>query len=107
MELKYEIGIRLKTIRNLSGRKQNELAKHLEVNSSLLSMFENGKREPSLSFIFEFCKYYDMSLDQFFLGIYQNGKSDGLNSELTNIGNNLLLIVRELESKLLVNNFDK
>jgi transcriptional regulator with XRE-family HTH domain len=70
-------------------------------------MFENGKREPSLSFIFEFCKYYDMSLDQFFLGIYQNGKSDGLNSELTNIGNNLLLIVRELESKLLVNNFDK
>ena len=64
-ELK-DLGTRLKMIRIYSEIKQKDLADKLNVPASLLSLYEQGKREPSITFLNSFCEFFKMSLSQFF-----------------------------------------
>lgn len=66
MNITEKVGKRIQTIRLYSDVKQKALAEDLDVNAPLLSMYEKGKREPSLSFIERFCNRFEMSLSQFF-----------------------------------------
>ena len=66
MNIVKNVGKRLKMIRHFSEIKQNDLANELEINAPLLSMYEQGKREPSLVFLHKFCNRFNMSLSQFF-----------------------------------------
>lgn len=66
MKLLIDLGTRLKMIRLYSGMKQKELAVELGIPSPLLSMYEQGKREPSFNFLESFCKRFNMSLSQLF-----------------------------------------
>lgn len=96
MELLNELGTRLKLIRVYSGIKQKDLAEELEVPASLLSMYEQGKREPSLSFLNSFCKRFQMTLSQLF--IFQNEKTESnSNKEFKNIMNELNSVLRDFE----------
>jgi transcriptional regulator with XRE-family HTH domain len=46
-----ELGKAIKLVRTASGRRQGEVAESLGVTSNYLSLVENGKREPSVSFL--------------------------------------------------------
>ena len=45
------IGLAIRQLREASGLRQMELASRVGVSSSMLSLVEHGKREPTLSFL--------------------------------------------------------
>jgi transcriptional regulator with XRE-family HTH domain len=61
------LGQATKLIRTASGLRQNELAKRLHVTSNYISMVENGKREPSVSFLRELARVFGVPIGLFFL----------------------------------------
>lgn len=96
MELLNELGTRIKLIRVYCGIKQKDLAHDLAVPASLLSMYEQGKREPSISFLYSFCNRFEMSLSQLF--IFHNEKSEGnTNKDIKSIINELNSVLRDFE----------
>ena len=96
MELLSELGKRIKLIRVYSGIKQKNLALDLDVPASLLSMYEQGKREPSLTFLHSFCNRFDMTLSQLF--IFQNTNSESnANKDFKNIMSELNSVLRDFE----------
>ncbi len=55
--------IRLKELRIEKGINQIELAKQLQVSKGIISFWENGLREPTLSNLISIAKFFDVSLD--------------------------------------------
>ncbi len=104
MDLNKKIGQRIKIIRLLTETKQKELAKELNVQASLLSLYEQGKREPSISFLKSFCDYTDMSLAQFFTLLEEPNKSKAGDEELFGLMKELTESVSNLEKINLVKN---
>lgn len=72
MELNKRIGQVIKTIRIYNGIKQKELADSLQVKSSLLSLYEHGKREINIRFLCALCSFLDISLSYFFYLVEQD-----------------------------------
>jgi len=107
MDLKIRVGNRLRVVRTLSGYKQGDVANALNVSPSLLSMFEKGKREPSITFIHDFCIHHNLPFDQFFFGIVPLQADGQDNDKLTEISQNLLAITQGFEERLLANNSAK
>ena len=62
------LGVRIRAIREDHEVMQKDLAEALTVDQSTLSKFEQDKRIPSVNFIIEFCKYFNVSTD-FLLGL--------------------------------------
>ena len=60
-----------KELRTESGIGQVELAKKLGVSKGIISLWENGKREPSMSSLILIAKFFNISLDEL-LGIDKN-----------------------------------
>ena len=56
------IGYTLKLLRTASNLKQSFLANELDVTPNYLSLVENEKREPSLTFLKKFSKKLDVPL---------------------------------------------
>ena len=54
---------RLKDLRISKGLGQIELAKKLGVSKGIISMWENGLREPKLTNLIALAKFFDESLD--------------------------------------------
>jgi len=82
----------LKQLRSDSGVKQKDLAVRLGIPASLLSMYEQGKREPSISFLEKFSKYFNVTLSQLFATME---KENSNNKYEPNI-DSLLLEMRDL-----------
>lgn len=55
---------KIKAIRNDSGYNNKEVAKFLEVSVGTLSNYENGKKEPSLSFLVRFCNAFNVDMNE-------------------------------------------
>ena len=72
MEIALKIGERLKEIRTGFGIKQKDTAQKLGIPATLLSMYEQGKREPSISFLYKFSLYFNITLCQLFSKIEEN-----------------------------------
>lgn len=53
----------LALLREERGTSQRQVAKALGVSQALLSHYENGLREPGLSFVVKACDYYNVSAD--------------------------------------------
>ena len=53
----------LKELRLEKGIGQVELAEKIGVSKGIISLWENGKREPTLSSLIALAKYFDVSLD--------------------------------------------
>jgi len=96
MQLLNELGKRLKTIRIYSGIKQKDLAKKLSVPASLLSMYEQGKREPSITFLISFCENFNMSLSQLF-SFHTSPNEDSVSIEHKNLIQGLQSLLKDLE----------
>ncbi len=56
-------GERLKRLRQEKGLGQIQLAKELDVGKSIISMWELGKCEPTLSKLVVIAKFFDVSID--------------------------------------------
>jgi len=61
------LGNAIKLVRTAGRLKQRALAKKLNVSENYLSLIENGKREPSLSFLRGIAKALDVPVGIFFL----------------------------------------
>ena len=66
MDIKKEVGKRIKESRNLAGYTQAEVAKKLIMTQQQYSRFENGVFELNYSQLIEISKLYDVSLDYLF-----------------------------------------
>ncbi|MBU1319884.1 MAG: helix-turn-helix transcriptional regulator [candidate division Zixibacteria bacterium] len=93
------IGMTLRTIRNLAGLKQGELAEKVGVSSNYVSLVENERREPSLKFLRKVAAELGIPLYVFFWeNSVASDSSDPLSIEITEKVNNLFwdLIRRKL-----------
>lgn len=95
MDLLFALGLRLRNIRALAGLKQKDLASELMVPASLLSLFEQGKREPSITFLYKFCNHFHISLSELFAFCSSNGQKKS--AELDNVVGNLSQLLYSLE----------
>jgi transcriptional regulator with XRE-family HTH domain len=59
------IGSTLKLLRVASDLKQSSLAKDLDITANYLSLVENGKKEPSLTFLKKFSRRLNIPLGYF------------------------------------------
>lgn len=96
---KLEVGKRLKAIRTTAGVKQKELAAELEITPSLLSMYERGDREPSLSFIYRFVEHFNLSLSQFFTLVEEEQQE--MSPDAGTLMKDLKKLIASLEKKAL------
>lgn len=64
-----DLGKIIKLLRTSAGLKQEELAERLHVSSNYISLIENNKREPSLSFLRELANELGVPLGLLFLEI--------------------------------------
>jgi len=100
MEFKELVGKRLKTIRLYGDYKQKDLAGLLKIKPSQLSLYEQGKREPSISFVKDFCDFFDMSLSHFFT--FEENENVDIRDESQKLIKDLNKIIIDLE-KLEIN----
>lgn len=75
-----EFSARLSLLRQERGVSQRTAAKDLGISQALLSHYENGIREPGLSFVVKACDYYHVSAD-FILGRTLSRDGSMLSSE--------------------------
>lgn len=98
MEVLKLIGKRLKVIRVNSNIKQKELAKEFNIQPALLSMYEAGSREPSILFLNDFAKRFNITLSELFINVeYREPKDKNLSSLFYDLKDTIL----DLEKKML------
>ena len=61
-------GENLKLLRLENNIGQVELAKNLGVSKGIISLWENGKREPTISYVIRIAKFFDVTTD-YLLGL--------------------------------------
>ena len=96
MNPKEKIGKRMKMIRLYANVKQKKLAKELGIQASVLSMYEQGNREPTLTFISKFCEYFKISISQFF-AFEQFAAVEQKQSDFQRISSSLSDVLSQLE----------
>lgn len=83
--MKKIFGNRLKTIRRKNDELQSDLAEILKVDTSMISLWENGKNYPEVKKLIEIAEHYKISVD-YLLGISEMENSN--NKVIYNIQNN-------------------
>lgn len=63
MEKKNNFGKNLKALRESVGIGQVKLAQDLGVSKGIISLWENEKREPTLTYLVALAKYFDVTID--------------------------------------------
>ena len=63
MSIKNMFGERLKELRQEKGVGQVELAKCLDVSKGIISLWENGLREPTMSSLIVLAKFFNVTID--------------------------------------------
>lgn len=61
--MKDSFGSILKDLRVKRGLSQTQLAKDLSLSKGIISMWENGKREPTLFCLIKLADYFNVSID--------------------------------------------
>ena len=84
------IGKTIKFLRTTKGLKQSDLAEQVNVSKNYISLIENNKREPSLSFLKELASKLDIPVSLLFLELDMNKK------EVNPQERDLLLKMRDL-----------
>ncbi len=59
---------RLKNLRKEKGLSQPQLAKEIGVSKGMISFWENGINEPTITYLIRLCNYFEVSAD-FLLGL--------------------------------------
>ena len=66
MDLKQQIGARIKEIRTKRGITQDQLSELMEINPKYLSSIERGKENPTLNTLTNLARSLDVNLDEIF-----------------------------------------
>lgn len=66
--MKNSFKYNLKSLRQEVGMGQVELAKKIGVSKGIISLWENGLREPNMSSLIELAKFFNVSID-FLVGL--------------------------------------
>ena len=61
--MKYSFGSILKDLRVEKVLSQTQLAKDLSLSKGIVSMWENGKREPTLFYLIKLADFFNVSID--------------------------------------------
>ena len=64
MDIKKTFGETLKDLREARGLGQVVLAKSIGVSKGIISLWENGLREPTMSNLVSLARYFDVSVDE-------------------------------------------
>lgn len=72
----------LKYLRKQSGLTQKELAKLLGYEQTIVSMWENGTRDPNVQTLIELSKIFDCSIDELVGNEINQEKSNNKNNEV-------------------------
>ncbi len=99
MDINVKLGKRLKMIRIAAGIKQKDLSNELNVPAPLLSMYENGIREPSLNFLEKYSEYFRLPISQIFILMEEdkpNKNEDRTTFILKGMKNHILCLEKEL-----------
>lgn len=72
----------LKYLRKRSGLTQKELAKLLGYEQTIVSMWENGTRDPNVQTLIELSKIFDCSIDELVGNEINQEKSNNKNNEV-------------------------
>ena len=75
------LGERLKLLRELKGKKQQEVCEALNIEQSTLANYENDRRIPKIDILIKLAEYYNISVD-FILGIEKSGGNDYSNFQI-------------------------
>ena len=67
------VGTRIAALRKNAGMSQAELAKALALSPSTVGMYEQGRREPSLSLVVQLAREFGVSTDYLLTGETQQG----------------------------------
>ena len=79
--------LKLKEIRMLQGKTQEEVAKFLNIARASYANIENGKRDPDTQTILELADYFNVSVDYLMGRTMQNqppAKGEGLKEKVVN-----------------------
>lgn len=63
MEMENVFSERLKELRQEKGIGQVELSERLNMSKGIISLWENGLREPTMSSLIALADYFDVSID--------------------------------------------
>jgi transcriptional regulator with XRE-family HTH domain len=99
MDVVVKLGKRIKMIRITAGIKQKDLAKDLNIPAPLLSMYENGTREPSLTFLDKISKYFKIPISNLFTLLDETPK--GQQNEISVLMKDMKSILISLEKQTL------
>ena len=58
---------RREELRTQGGRKQEDLAKALEVSRQTIGSLENGRYNPSIQLAFKIARYFNMNIEEIFI----------------------------------------
>lgn len=64
MEYKNSFAQNLKYLRISAGIGQVRLASEIGVSKGIISLWENGKREPTMSYLIVLAKYFNVTIDE-------------------------------------------
>jgi len=91
----------MKLMRTATGLKQNDIARQLGVTSNYISLVENGKREPSVSFLRALARIFKVPVGLFFL--WEEAEPHSSKAGLAQLRD----ILAQLESMYLLANYKK
>ena len=86
-------------LRKARGLSQRTAAADLHISQALLSHYENGAREPGLSFVCRACQYYGVSAD-YLLGLTEETGTSRREKELAAIFAELEQLSRRVKKAL-------
>ena len=84
--MKKIFGKRLKKLRENNNEMQKDLAEILKVDTSMISLWENGKNYPEVKKLIEIAEYYHITTD-YLLGLEDETGSKTYNNFGTHNGN--------------------
>jgi len=76
------LGARIAALRRAAGWNQAELAKRLQISSSAVGMYEQGRREPSAEILVRMAKALGVSVDYLLTGVPGGAETTALDAML-------------------------
>ena len=76
------LGARIAALRRAAGWNQAELAQRLQISSSAVGMYEQGRREPSAEMLVRMAKVFGVSVDYLLTGMPGGEETTALDAML-------------------------
>ena len=76
------LGPRIAVLRRSTGMSQGELAQRLQVSSSAISMYEQGRREPSAEILVAMARTFGVTVDYLLTGEPMPGEQDAVTDSI-------------------------